>query len=275
MRLGTLMMAALAYSIAVAHPAANAPFPVEQRLQSKGNQRIPSFDHAKMHLRILYAEHPETLYSGCAFTTDLHIDYDHCAYRPRKPNARANRVEWEHVVPAEAFGRGFIPWRIGDRLCQDSRGKPYRGRRCAQRVSAIYRHMEADLYNLYPEIGEVNQIRSNHPMDVIADPKAQLWPLTVRSSAKAFEPRAEVKGDVARTYLYMHEAYPGLGILSSKRRKLFNAWSAQDPADTWECRRAARIEAIQGNVNRPVKEACRRQGLWPPPAGSLQRPPKD
>jgi deoxyribonuclease-1 len=277
MRLGTLLMAITTCGLALTQhgPASELPTALgmagtDAPLSIRGNVRIPSFEHAKMHLRILYAEHPETLYSGCAFDGNLAIDYGRCAYRPRKNNARAHRVEWEHVVPAEAFGQHFIPWHLGHPSCTNSRGMPFRGRRCAQRTSAAYRHMEGDLYNLYPEIGEINQIRSNHPMDTIDDPGAALTPLQVRSTSKAFEPRPEVKGDVARTYLYMHEAYPGARILSARRKKLFAAWSEQDPVDAWECRRAARIEAIQGNVNRPVRDACMRHKLWPAPEGALE-----
>lgn len=262
MRLSILTMALATLGLALTHhgpPAAVS----SQVLAPRGNLAIASFDHAKMHLRILYAEHPETLYSGCAFSPNLTIDYSRCAYRPRRQTARAHRVEWEHVVPAEAFGQAFIPWRLGDPACLSSHGRPYRGRRCAQKVSAAYRHIEGDLYNLYPEIGELNQIRSNHPMDAIEDPNAALAPLQVRSTSRAFEPRPEVKGDVARTYLYMQQAYPGLGILSGKRKKLLQAWSSMDPVDAWECQRAFRIEAIQGNVNHPVKDACLRLKLWP------------
>jgi deoxyribonuclease-1 len=241
-------------------PAAHAQPP---SAVDRGNQRIVNFDHAKAQLRILYAEHPMTLYSNCAYDAQLAIDYSRCAYVPKKDNARAHRVEWEHVVPAEAFGQNFIAWRNGDPNCIDSQGRLYKGRRCAQKISPAYRRMEGDLYNLYPEIGELNQIRSNHPMDVIEDDDATLAPLSARSSRKAFMPPAEVLGDVARTYLYMQDAYPGLRVVSARRRKLYLAWSAQDPVDAWECRRAWRIAAIQGNTNRIVQRACMARDLWP------------
>ncbi len=36
---------------------------------------------------------------------------------------RAKKVEWEHVVPAEIFGRTFTEWRDGNKKCVDKRGK--------------------------------------------------------------------------------------------------------------------------------------------------------
>ena len=69
---------------------------------------------------------------------------------------RAKRVEWEHVVPAENFGRFFSEWRDGSPECVDSKGRSFKGRKCAEKASREYRFMQADLYNLYPAIGAVN-----------------------------------------------------------------------------------------------------------------------
>lgn len=234
------------------------------RLQAAlGNRRIASFEHAKVQAAILYAEHPETLYSGCAFDATLHLVPGACPYEPRHGGARAERIEWEHVVPAEAFGRSFVAWSRGDARCVHSTGRPYRGRRCAQKVSPEYRRMEGDLYNIVPEVGEINQIRSNHPMAAIEDAGATLGGLEARSTPKAFMPRPTSRGDVARTYLYMHGTYAALGPLRPSERRLFAAWSAADPVDAWECRRASRIEAIQGSPNVWVRRPCQRAGLWP------------
>ena len=42
-----------------------------------------------------------------------------------------------------------------------------------------------------------------------------------------------------------------------------DAWDEQYPVDEWECIRASRIEAIQGNENLFVKNMCIQKGLWP------------
>ena len=43
---------------------------------------------------------------------------------PRRDTRRARRIEIEHVVPAENFGRSFIEWREGHATCVNKEGKP-------------------------------------------------------------------------------------------------------------------------------------------------------
>ncbi len=114
------------------------------------------------------------------------------------------------------------------------------------------------MYNLHPEIGELNELRADLPMAEVPPNLEFFVPaLQVKMGRGQFEPRPEVKGDVARTYLYMDAAYPGLGIIpDSATRAMFNAWSREDPADAWECERARRISVLQGNVNDVVATAC-------------------
>ena len=219
------------------------------------NQRIESFHHAKKHLAVIHDANPVTLYSGCAYK-DKTVDYASCAYLPAKPGARAERIEWEHVVPAEAFGRAFAEWRQGHPECVDRHGKPFRGRHCAAKVSREYRRVEADMYNLYPEIGDLNARRSNYAMGQIAQGIRAIDTGRGRIGGGLFEPPADVRGDIARTYLYMDAAYPHLRLVSNQKRQLFQVWSANDPVDAWECERAARIAQIQGNINEFVRRHC-------------------
>ena len=41
-----------------------------------------------------------------------------------------------------------------------------------------------------------------------------------------------------------------------------DAWDKQYPVERWECARAKRIEAIQGNENPFVKNPCQENKLW-------------
>jgi len=50
------------------------------------------------------------------------IDRNSCGYVPRneltkkgKENERANRIEWEHIMPAENFGKHLTCWKDGGR----------------------------------------------------------------------------------------------------------------------------------------------------------------
>lgn len=75
-------------------------------------------------------------------------DLDSCGYEPRKQAKRANRIEWEYVVPAWAFGHQLQCWQDG-------------GRKNCKKTPAFAR-MKADLHNLVPAIGEANGDRSNY-----------------------------------------------------------------------------------------------------------------
>ncbi len=112
------------------------------------------------------------------------------------------------------------------------------------------------MYNLYPAIGEVNGLRSNYSMAMIPGELREFGVCDVEISRKKIEPRPEIRGDIARIYMYMDQVYPGRGIISGKNRKLFEAWSREDPVNEWECERARRIERIQKNVNQVLAVAC-------------------
>lgn len=60
------------------------------------------------------------------YDIDGHINLPHdftiTAYKQR-----TIKVEWEHVVPAENFGRAFAEWREGHHQCVDVKGSPSRG----------------------------------------------------------------------------------------------------------------------------------------------------
>jgi deoxyribonuclease-1 len=192
--------------------------------------------------------HETEFYCGCAYVGN-EVELASCGYQPKKDPDRAKRLEWEHVVPAEAFGQSFSEWREGHSSCVDSKGKAFKGRNCARKMATFFRHMEADLYNLQPAIGEVNWLRSNYSMEMIPGEKREFGACDVEIENRKIEPRPEIRGDIARTYMYMEWAYPGHGVLSRSNQKLFAAWDKEDPVDDWERERARRIEAIQGNRN--------------------------
>lgn len=221
-----------------------------------GNSTITSFRKAKRILEdMIYHDHRVTFYCGCAFDDRGNIPV--CGnYTPKKPTARANRLEWDHVVPAEAFGQSFPEWRQGDPACVDSRGRLFKGRNCARKISTEFRHMESDLYNLVPTIGEINRLKSNHSFGMVPGEPREFGVCDMEIADGKVEPGDNFLGDVARTYLYMDAAYPGHGVISDKNRQLFEAWDRMDPVDAWECERSARIEKIQGNENPFVNRAC-------------------
>lgn len=230
-------------------------------LAAGGNTRIHSFNKAKKLVLDIAGDEGRTLYCDCRFTAKV-VDAASCGYVPRRDNARARRIEIEHVVPAENFGRSFIEWREGHADCVKNDGTAFKGRRCAGKTNETYRLMEADLYNLYPEIGELNGDRSNYRYGMIAGEARAYGSCDFEVEDRVVEPREEIRGDIARVYFYMDAAYPNRGILGNAARRLFEAWDKEDPVDAAECTRARKIELIQGNANDFVKNACRDAGMY-------------
>ena len=69
------------------------------------------------------------------------------------------------------------------------------------------------------------------------------------------EPRDEVKGDIARSLVYMHFVY-GLPLENAVSDKdLLLTWMHADPPDAEEMRRNALIDQLQGTPNPLLLEA--------------------
>lgn len=219
---GQIAVAAAAEAPAPALVAETPPAPVAPAVEKiAGNTTIKSFKRAKKLAPHVFVGHERTFYCGCAYDEAKkkdHVDPASCGYETRsttkKGKARARRREWEHVVPAENFGRSFAAWREGHPECVDSKGRPFKGRQCAKKVEPVFRFMEADLYNLQPAIGEVNGRRSNYRPAMIPGEKREFGACDVEIADKQVEPRPEIRGDIARTYFYMAAAYPKHARLS-------------------------------------------------------------
>ncbi len=217
---------------------------------------VRHFPQAKRLALEIHKNHPYTLYCHCRYSGHS-IDLKSCGYKVRSNSERAARLEWEHVVPAEAFGQSFAEWREGSVRCIH-KGKKFKGRKCAQN-SPEFARIEADLYNLWPEVGELNGLRSNFSMAELGAEKSNLSEFgacKAKIEDHKFEPMAHAKGRVARVYLYMEQTYPGRGIVSDKNKKLFEAWDRLHPVDPWECERAQKIEALTGKKNEILKSRC-------------------
>lgn len=222
-----------------------------------------SFSKSKEELRKIHRDHQVTFYCGCKYNytnKDNMIDRNSCGYVPRneytkkgKKNERARRIEWEHVIPAENFGRQFSCWRDGASECVDSKGKKFKGRKCCEKVSKEFRIMEADMHNLQPAIGELNADRSNFRFDFELPTQGQYGECKFEVDFKADRARVreELRGVIARTYLYFNKRYAMK--LSSQELKKFEAWNKQYPADDWEIERNKRIAEKQRNLNGFIK----------------------
>ena len=101
-----------------------------------GNTSNDSFSKSKKLLhKVIYndAASRQDIYCGCQYDEKKEVDFASCGYAPQKDNKRAHRIEWEHVVPAEAFGQSFPEWRNGHPDCVDNRGRSFKGRNANRR----------------------------------------------------------------------------------------------------------------------------------------------
>lgn len=221
-----------------------------------------SYNKAKYLMKnSVYYDNFNTFYCNAPFNYQNQIELPSEFY-VTKYVKRSNRMEWEHVVPVENFGRTFREWREGDPECVNSKGKPYKGRRCANKTNSQFRTMQSDMYNLYPSIGAVNALRSNYNFaELPNDEGYYIKACNFRISGRKVEPDNANKGAIARTYLYFDQEYPNYKM-SKQSRKLMEAWNKEYPVTQWECTRAKRIEAIQGNPNIFVKEPCVIQKMY-------------
>jgi deoxyribonuclease-1 len=169
-------------------------------------------------------------------------------------------MEWEHIVPAENFGRSFAEWRKGHSDCTDRQGQPFEGRRCAEKVNSAYRYMQADMHNLVPAIGAVNALRRNYDFAMLPDAENTFGICAMKIQGKKAEPPESARGLIARTYKYMAGAYPRYRM-GGPTEKLMEAWDNMYPPNAWECARSRRIEAVQGNRNEVTEARCREAGL--------------
>lgn len=177
---------------------------------------------------------------------------------------RSQNMEYEHVVPVEAFGRNFKEWRQGHPICQGPHF-PYKGRKCAEKTNLTFAYIQADMYNLYPSIGSVNAVRLNRPFMNLPKNIPSLFGenCSFKIADNLAEPPDISKGIVARTYLYFSETYPKWFELSQKQLNLMIDWHIQYPVTEWECTRTYRIEKIQKSKNLITRESCLEANLWP------------
>ena len=222
-----------------------------------------SFSSAKNKLeREVYAKEQErlTLYCQAAFDRQKNIIPPKGFESPKYKN-RSQRVEWEHVVPAENFGRNFKEWREGHKLCVDSKGKSYKGRRCAEKVNSQFKHMQADMYNLYPAIGSVNASRRHYTFVILGNVANSFGSCGLKIENHKVEPPEASRGMIARAYLYMDNTYERYQM-SHQQRQLMLAWHHAYPVNQWECERTRRIKNIQRNDNFIVQKSCEAAGYY-------------
>ncbi len=211
-----------------------------------------NFNNAKRNLVRIYAElsrkyQIKTLYCSCDIVLNNNKlalkNLNACGYKVRHNKARANRIEYEHVMPAHNFGHIRKCWVQG-------------GRENCSKNDALFMAMEGDMHNLFPAIGEVNGDRSNYRMTYINSNRHDYGscPMIIDSHNRAAMPPAPSRGMVARAYLYMEHRY---GIKINQREKaIYQKWDQSYGVTPFECDRNKLISKIQGNDNPFITSKC-------------------
>jgi deoxyribonuclease-1 len=215
---------------------------IEPEILSAKSEKY-SFARSKRILATkIYRLHQKTFYAGCDYEISgkrLIPIHDSCGFKYRKNLTRANRIEWEHIVPAWYFGHNLNCWKKGGRReCRDTDEK--------------FKQMEADMHNLVPAIGEINGDRSNYPYGNIRGEKRVYGKvdMEIESSKRLAEPKKNILGDIARVYLYMRDKYHI--YIAPKDEKRFIKWNNQDPVSRWEKKKNLLVKDIQGDNNRYI-----------------------
>jgi len=204
-----------------------------------------SFYTAKKIAKEIFKDHRLTLYCGCTYNTSHRIHLTSCHMQSAAHIPRAHRMEWEHMMPAENFGRHFPCWRHA--LCHN-KSHYFRGRRCCEKIDASFQKAEAELYNLWPSVGIINALRSNFRYAALPNHTPTYGcNFTINPSERKVEPADSAKGIVARANLFMSDHYHIR--LSPAQRTLFNLWNQQFPPSQWEKTWANRVYQIEGYRN--------------------------
>ncbi|OUS00308.1 hypothetical protein A9Q84_00210 [Halobacteriovorax marinus] len=165
----------------------------------------------------------KTFYCSCDFKVDKSVSHASCGFKYHKKIDRSYRIEWEHIVPQSYLKR--------------------------LKMSPL-----GDLHNLVPAVGTLNMKRSNKAYGFIKNEPREYGSCDFEDNSKTIEAMPSVRGNIARSYLYMEKRY-SLPI-SKSEKKLFLLWDKKDPPTKFECYRNNEIGKIQGNLNPFVTKYC-------------------
>jgi len=201
---------------------------------------------------VVYRDQEQTLYCGCPWVPydkfDGAVAPSWCGLNSDGADDTSEILSWDNVVPASWFGRGLSCWKEGHEACHRG-GVEYRGQACCALLDTTYMEMSVDLHNIVPAVLSINQSKANYPTGIVRGEPREFGQCNfeVGDIPSRYEPAISIRGDVARTWLYMDDTY-GMA-LSASYRTLLERWAEQDPVDGWELERAKRVTALQGRFN--------------------------
>lgn len=215
-----------------------------------------SFDAAQTTLLdTVYGDRRVTFYCGCRYDPEGRIDLEGCGLGVLVGSRRAERVEAAHVVAASQLGGARRCWRepAAFAACTTEDGTLLSALACCERVDPGFAAAHNDLHNLVPAVGAIEAARSDQAWgELRAGQRLGDCAMRFDPILRRVQPPEAVRGDIARTLLYMRDTY---GVrLSRQDEQLYRAWSDADPPDAPEIERNRRIRRVQGKGNRYVED---------------------
>jgi len=222
-------------------------------LFGRGLESPDNRSQAKNVVMMIDLDYKKSAINGCDYDYDKTscmdktiVDANSCALAEDNLS-----IKWMQVVPDTYYGR--------NRACMNEKKcvniftkKRFGSPMCCRRIDTEYQKMEADLFNLIPVVSTLAESQKGRIFAPVKTPLEKIG--RVKIGREAIEPPDEVKGNVARVYLYMEGRY---GLQLSKRQTaLYERWSKLDPVDAKECKVGKLILKIQGAPNPYIENAC-------------------
>lgn len=205
-----------------------------------------NFELAKKIAQEIFMLHRQTLYCQCEYDKHKNISLSSCHMESAEQHKRAHKIEWEHMVPASILATGHACWTKD--ICQKRDGKKYHGRKCCEKIDNVFRMAEAELYNLWPANGLINQFRQNYAYAALPfTDNTYGCRFIIDRKNRLIEPNDSAKGTVARASLFIFKR--NHIALAKKQERLFNQWDLLYPPDAWEISWAKRVQEIEGYDN--------------------------
>lgn len=200
-----------------------------------------------------YGEARDTLYKAVEARNDsvYGIYTEHAVYLPPNENPRqaifrdgaADGINAEHTWPRSKGSRN----NLGER----------------------------DMHHLRPSKVSVNADRANFPFANLRSAEVSTWyyrdleftsppvqeDLYSKLGSEMFEPRDEVKGDIARGMMYFYTVYRAEAVSEDPdffeiQREALCEWHLEDPVDEWEWERSYKVAEYQEDKPNPFVLDC-------------------
>lgn len=193
----------------------------------------------------IYADHRYTFFCHQSFSAQGLVHIKACEQCP----TQTTPIQWMALVPTKKMAQHLLCYQ--EKICIDNKGQRFKGLRCCQHNNEIYQQMQKDLHNFVPELPFLKQQRQrlvfgNISVETDAYPEC----FVIDKKRKILIPSREVRGMIARTYLYMRDKYHI--TLTPEETRLYLDWHQEYPVSVWERKRNQRIQDIQGNSNHYV-----------------------